>query len=203
LTKPSQNILTVSDAVWRETARRARIIAALAEHERCSTQQVDEAAGKLKIGRAMVYRLLSRFKQSRDTSSLLPTRRGRKTGRQLLKKAQERIIADLIRNIYLSKQKPSVAALHRTIALECFNAKVPIPSYKAVRSRIAALNHQDVVRAREGARAASERFRLLKPAPKITTPLDHARLAPKRLLISNLLNAGETHESGSFGDSTR
>jgi hypothetical protein len=51
----------------------------------------------------MVYRLLARFRESRDTSSLLPTRPGRKTGGQMLKKAQERIISDLIRKVYLSK----------------------------------------------------------------------------------------------------
>jgi putative transposase len=127
LTDSSQNVLAVSDPVWRETAKRARILAALADHERCSTKQVDEAGKKLKIGRAMVYRLLARFKQRRDTSSLLPTRRGRKTGGKLLKQPQERIIAQLINQVYLSKQKPSVAALHRSIALECFNAKLPIP----------------------------------------------------------------------------
>jgi putative transposase len=140
LTESSKNILTVSDAVWQETARRARVIAALAEHEHCSTKQIEEAARKLKIGRAMVYRLLACFKRSPDTSSLLTTKPGRKTGGQLLKKAQEQIIADLIRKVYRSKQKPSVAALHRTIALECFKAKVPIPSYKAVQNGFAKLS---------------------------------------------------------------
>lgn len=172
MTESSQNILTVSGPVWRETAKRARVISDLAEMDDCTTAQVDEAASKLKIGRAMVYRLLARFKESRDTSSLLPTRPGRKTGGQMLKKAQERIISDLIRKVYLSKQKPTVAALHRTIALECFNAKVPIPSYKAVQSRITRLDPQKTALAREGPRVASERFRLLKPAPKITVPLD-------------------------------
>lgn len=89
-----KNILTVSGAVWRETAKRARVISDLAEMDHCTTAQVDEAASKLKIGRAMVYRLLARFKKSRDTSSLLPTRPGRKTGGQRLKKAQERILSD-------------------------------------------------------------------------------------------------------------
>jgi putative transposase len=167
-----QNILAVSDAVWRATARRARVIAGLAENERCSVEEVDLAAGKLKIGRAMVYRLLARFKQNRDTSSLLPTRPGRKAGVHLLEEAQEGIISNLIQEVYLSKQKPSVAALHRTIGIECFGANLPIPSYKAVRSRVCILDPQEVVRKREGAKAASERFRLLKLAPKVTTPME-------------------------------
>jgi putative transposase len=172
LTESSQNILMVSGAVWRETVKRARVISDLAEMDHCTTAQVDQAARKLNIGRAMVYRLLARFRESRDTSSLLPTKPGRKTGGQMLKKAQERIISDLIRKVYLSKEKPSVAAVHRIIALECFNAKVPIPSYKAVQSRISRLDPQKAVAAREGSRVAGERFRLLKAAPKITIPLD-------------------------------
>jgi hypothetical protein len=45
----------------------------------CSVEEVDHhATGKLKIGRAMVYRLLARFKQNRDTSSPLTTRPSRK-----------------------------------------------------------------------------------------------------------------------------
>jgi putative transposase len=158
--------------VWRETAKRARVIARLAENERCSSEQVDAAARKLKIGRAMVYRLLARFRNNRDTSSLLPTKPGRKTGGHMLQKAQEKIIADLIREVYLSRQKLSVTALHRAIAIECFNANLPIPSYKAVRSRVCSLDPQEVVRKREGARAASARFRLLKPAPRVTAPLE-------------------------------
>jgi transposase len=95
LTESSENILTVSGAVWRETTKRARVISDLAEMDHYITAQVDQAASKLNIGRSRVCRLLARFKESRDTTSLLPTRPGRKTGGQMLKKAQERIISDL------------------------------------------------------------------------------------------------------------
>lgn len=120
------------------------MISDLAEIDHCATAQVDEAASKLKIGRATVYRLLAHFKESQDTSSLLPTRPGRKAGGQMLEKAQERIISDLIRKVYLSKQKPTVAALHRTIALECFNAKVPIPSYRRCKVGLLGSTHKRV-----------------------------------------------------------
>lgn len=120
----------------------------------------------------MVYRLLTRFKNRRDTSSILPTRPGRKPGGKLLKKPQERIIAQLIRKVYLSRQKPSIAALHRIISLECFRAQLPIPSYKTVRNRVVSLDPQEVMRKREGARAAVERFRPLKLAPSIMSPLE-------------------------------
>lgn len=152
--------------------KRARAFARLAEADHCTVEQIDDVAKRLKIGRAMVYRLLARFRKARETTALLPRTAGRKPGSRFLKKEQERIIEELIRRFYLTRQKPSVAALHRIIALECFNTAVPIPSYKAVTDRVASLNPQDVVRAREGARVASERFRLLKASPRITEPLE-------------------------------
>jgi putative transposase len=148
------------------------VLAHLAEAGRCSVQQADEAVRTLKISRAMVYRLLARFKKNEETTSLLPGQSGRQPGGRLLPKEQERIIDDLIRQFYLSKQKPSIAALHRVVALECFNAQLPSPSYNAIHRRIALLDPKEVVRAREGARTASERFRLLKPPPRVTEPLD-------------------------------
>ena len=154
-------MLDVPDSIWRETAKRARILAALAARDRCSTQQIDDAARRLKIGRAMVYRLLARFKNRRDMSSILPTRPGRKPGGELLKKPHERIVEQLIRKVYLSRQKPSIAALHRIISLECFRSQLPIPSYKTVRNRVVSLDPQEVMRKRECARAAVERFRPL------------------------------------------
>jgi putative transposase len=103
--------------------------------EHCSKQEIQSAATTtLKIGRAMVCRLLARFRVSKEATSLLPSRPGRKPGAKELKIDQETIVDRSIREFYLSRQKPSVAALHRAIALEYFQAKIESPSYKAVKS---------------------------------------------------------------------
>jgi putative transposase len=151
---------------------RGRILAQLAETQRCSKEQIDEAARRLKVSRAMVYRLLARFRVSEHATSLLPLKPGRKPGTKELDVDQERVVSRLIRQFYLSRQKPNVAALHRTIALECFQAQIPIPSYKAVRSRVRALDAQEVVRAREGAKAAAHQFRPVKAWVSASEPLE-------------------------------
>jgi putative transposase len=84
---------------------------------------------------------------------------------------QEKIVDKLIRGFYLSRQKPTVTALHRTIALECFQADVPTPSYKAVRTRVRALGARDTLRAREGA-AAADRFRPIRASLSASEPLE-------------------------------
>jgi putative transposase len=165
-------LVAVPDSVWQPTVKRAKILAELAEAERCSTEQIRWAAKKLKISRAMVYRLLARFRLSQDATSLLPSKPGRKPGSKELTVDQERIVGRLIRQFYLSRQKPSVAALYRTIAVDCFEAGIPAPSYKAVRTRVEALDARETVQAREGPRVAANRFRPVRASLSASEPLE-------------------------------
>ena len=120
----------------------------------------------------MVYRLLARFRLSEQATSLLPSKPGRKPGAKELGVDQEKVVDRWIRQFYLSRPKPTVAALHRAIARECFQAQIPIPSYKAVRSRVRALDAQEVVGAREGAKAAANPYRPVKPWASASEPLE-------------------------------
>jgi putative transposase len=165
-------LVAVPESVWKPTVKRAKILAQLAAKEHCSKEHIAEAAKKLKIGRAMVYRLLARFRLSEQATSLLPTKPGRKPGSKELAVEQEKIVDKLIREFYLSRQKPTVTALHRTIALECFQADVPTPSYKAVRTPVRALAARDTLRAREGAKAAADRFRPIRASLSASEPLE-------------------------------
>jgi hypothetical protein len=119
----SDPAVTIPDSVWKPPVRRAKVLAQLAETQRCSKEQIDEAAKRLKIGRAMVYRPLARFRVSEQASSSLPTRPGRKPGAKELGVDQERVVDRLIHEFQLSRQKPTVAALHRTIAWSVFKRK--------------------------------------------------------------------------------
>ena len=168
----SDPLITVPDSVWKPTVKRAQVLAQLAKTQRCSKKQINEAAKKLKIGRTMVYRLLARFRLSEQATSLLPSKPGRKPGAKELGVDQEKVVDRWIRQFYLSRQKPTVAALHGAIALECFQAQIPIPSYKAVRSRVRALDAQEVVGAREGAKAAANPYRPVKPWASASEPLE-------------------------------
>jgi putative transposase len=164
-------LASIPDKTWKITVRRAKVLARLAEAESASVEQIKDATRKLKLSRASVYRLLARFKDSRETSSLLPSKAGKKNGSKELAVDQEDIIAQLIDKFYLSRQRPSIAALHRTIALECFQAKIKAPSYKAVRTRVNSLDISDVIRAREGAKGAN-RFRPVKASLTASEPLE-------------------------------
>jgi len=163
---------SVPDEDWDEAVRKAAILAPLAELESCTTEQIDEAARSLQLSRPAVYRWLARYKQDLAASSLLPETRGRKRGSTQLSCAQERIIQEAIRGFYLSPQRPSVAALHRSIALDCFQAGVPKPAYKTIRARVKAVPPPQLVRARQGARVAANQFSPIRGNVQADHPLE-------------------------------
>jgi putative transposase len=149
---------SVPDAAWECAAVKAKVLAPLAEQEDCTTKQMEAAAKDLGVSRATVYRLLARYKQRLQATSLLPETPGKKPGSKELSPVQEKIVQEAIRGFFLSKQRPSVAALHRSIALDCFQTGVPKPSYKAVRARVKTVDPQEFVRARHGNRVAANKF---------------------------------------------
>jgi len=57
-----------------------------------SEQEVKEAADKLNLSRAIVFRLISRYRQEQLTSALIPERPGRKPGSRILGTKREQLI---------------------------------------------------------------------------------------------------------------
>ena len=90
---------------------RLPVLEPLAECPNCTTEQIDKAATSLQVSRATIYRLLTRYKQNREATSLLPETPGRKRGSKELKPVQERIVQESIRGFFLSQQRPTVAVL--------------------------------------------------------------------------------------------
>jgi len=66
-----------SEADWGIAVEREAIIRLLAGRDQLSTCDVDEAIIRLRISRSVLYKLLRRYRQRPQTSSLLPWKRGR------------------------------------------------------------------------------------------------------------------------------
>lgn len=144
--------LTMSDAAWEQARNRASVIGALAERRSPSAAAVDQAAAELGVSRRRVYVLLARYRQGSGLVTDLAVRHstgGR--GRSRLPEPVEEIMRDLIRRRFLTRQKLSVAALHREIARACALKALKPPTRNTVTRRIAMLNPVEVGRRREGA----------------------------------------------------
>ncbi len=144
---------------FAEAEQRAKVIGRLAQKQRCTFAEIDAAAAELGVTRAYVYRLLRLYRESPQTSTLVPARRGRRTGKGVLNQNLEAIIAQGIKEYYLTMQRPTVKGLLRHIEHECKRHCISSPSYKAVSARVKRIPAKTSVKTREGPEAARNRFK--------------------------------------------
>jgi len=161
----------ISDKLWTLGWRRKRIIAPLARQESVAQLEIAEAARKLNLGRAMVFRLVSRYRLEHRTSALIPERRGRKLGSHILGNEKEQLIQAKIRGSYLCPERPTLAALHRELLIASHKAGVPPPSYKTVRRRVAEFDRSTLLKKRYGAKEAAQRLSPVREGLLVTEPL--------------------------------
>jgi putative transposase len=167
-----ETLLKASEADWALAKRRERVLSKLAASKECSRAMIRNACAKLQLSRAMVFRLLARYKEDNRLSALLLHSRGRKRGSGGLREEQEQIITGQIRKFYLTREKRPVAALQREIAADCGRKNFPAPSYGTVLRRLRAYDPHTLVAKREGYQRARERFRPLRTPPTISWPLE-------------------------------
>jgi putative transposase len=151
---------------------REAIIRPLAEQLRLSHAIIDDAAKQLHLSRVTLYRLLQRYRERPQTSSLLPWTRRRHCNSRFLSKDREALIATCIRGFYLVRERPSLAALFQEVR-RCFaEHQLPTPNYRTVVKRVAAIYPRLAMTKREGAKAARDKF----------GPVGVSRLRPERLM---------------------
>src|ERR1700751_315374 len=121
--------------------------------------QADPAAQALGASRSLVYRLVSRYRQRAQTSSLLSVPRGRTERTQWLDKEVETLIRSAVERISLQREQPRVSDLFRAIKADCQRFGLKPPSYNTVHARLLSLDPKEVTRRRIGAAAARHSFR--------------------------------------------
>ncbi|NEJ26141.1 hypothetical protein GR247_40115 [Rhizobium leguminosarum] len=70
----------------------------------------------------------------------------------------ESVIDAAIRDTYRNRERPTVRALHERVRQLCHENGIRAPSWKAVNARVQQADQMSVVRDREGAKAARQRF---------------------------------------------
>lgn len=96
------SIANATDAQWERARRREMVVAGLASASNLG-DQVASAAARLGVSRRTVFRWLSAYRASPQTSSLLPHARGTPAGAHRIDQRLEQLIADVIRDVYLTK----------------------------------------------------------------------------------------------------
>src|SRR5690349_8080845 len=150
-------------ARWDRVLRQAEVIRCLSEcaddaggrGSGCRVAAIDEAAAELGVSRRQMYVLLQRFRAgSGRVTDLMPASPDGGRGRGRLDYRVEAIVAETIRKRFLSRQKRSVAVIHREIRQACVAQGLQAPSRNTVASRIDRLHPAQVARGRGGPDAA-------------------------------------------------
>jgi putative transposase len=150
-----RGLLTVPDEVWDLAVRRAEVIGPLARLDVVGRGAVDAATVQLGISRRQVYVLLHRWRAGEGVvSDLLPGRSSGGRGGRELPDEVEAVIREVLLGEYLTRQKKTVAAVHRQVVWACRARGVRAPSRNAVVRRIANLDPVERARRREGPDAA-------------------------------------------------
>jgi putative transposase len=177
----SSRALDISDDAWSEAVRRAEKVRSLATGGTCGRAVVKAAADALGLSTAQVYRLIRRFRGNPQAGSLVVTRPGPKKGVRLLPSDVEQRIEQAIDDIFKTRERPTMAKLRRDVLRDCQAAGLKPPSRKAIQARISAGSLRELVRAREGAAVARQRFAPVRPGLRPRSPLaivqiDHTKV---------------------------
>lgn len=155
--EPDRN--AVDEAVWSQAVAREAVIRRLVSLERPSRSDFLRACRELGLKRTRLYELIRAYREHPLTSSLLPQQAGTKRGSRRLPDETEAVIAEAFRDFYKTRQKPNINQLHKEIRRLCRLRGVRAPSWHAVKARIAVLAPAELTLARNGPKAARDRFR--------------------------------------------
>lgn len=150
--------LVVGDDCWRQAVEREAVIRPLVSKGPLSPADVGVACRQLGLGRTRLYQLVRRYRDTPVTSSLLSVSPGPEKGRRLLAEEIEELIETAMRDTYRRRERPTVSALHDRVRELCHRRGLTPPSWNAVRTRVEQADLRALVRDRDGARAARERF---------------------------------------------
>lgn len=150
---------TVDDAAWSEAVAREIVIRRLVALDCPGRSDFHRACHELGLKRTRLYELIRAYREHPVTSSLLPRPAGTRRGSRRLPDETEAVIAEAIRDFYGTRQKPSISRLHKEIRRLCRSRGLRVPSWHAVKARISTMDRAELTRAREGSKAARDRFR--------------------------------------------
>src|SRR3546814_205675 len=164
---------TLPSEAWERAKLRTESIGPLAALEIVVQQAAEAAAHSLGLSRRQVYVLIRRARQGTGlVTDLAPNQSSGGKGAGRLPEPVERIIRELLQKRFLTKQKPSLAALHREVTQACKAQKLRVPARNTVALRIACLDPLKTTRRREGQDVSRDLQGAGGVPPAITVPLE-------------------------------
>ena len=166
-----------SGDVGAEVLRRASVLRPLVQMYLSRTGSLEsgirDAVWELGVSKATVWRWIRRLaEEGGRTSALVPRKRGRPSGTVMVPIEVDAVIDGYLARYYLRRERPSLARVVTEIRIACGEQGLQPPTRRTVQRRLDAMDAREVMKAREGAKAARQRFAPVTGKNRAERPLD-------------------------------
>lgn len=146
-----------TDEEWSEAKKKYDAIKELVFRKK-SRDEVEEVAAKYKVTAMTVYRWIKTYEESEKISSLISSKhkRGKKGNR--IEPLTNKVIEDVIEELYLTKQRIGFPKIFNTIKAECKKLNITAPHENTVRNRIKTIDPKFALKKRFSAKKANEKY---------------------------------------------
>jgi putative transposase len=158
------DLVSVPEEEWQAAVKRFEILKPLLTMDKAKRTRADIKRAARVLGRhpVTVYRLIDDYKRSGRLSILLRKKRSNR-GTSRLSNKVEKIIDTAIKSVYLTAEKPTMAAVNEEVWLQCFKRKIKTkPAANTIRARILMVSDRLRMEKREGKKRAAEKYEPIK-----------------------------------------
>lgn len=155
---PHRDIAAIGDSDWKVAETRFAAIHPLINALSPSRREVQLRAKEVGVDTATLYRWLQKYRGMRDVSALIPKKCGWTEGKGRIPIQAETVVADVIKNYYLTPQRPTATKTVTEVLRQCQLRGVEPPHPTTIRSRIADVSEKERLRGRGYKEKAKNKF---------------------------------------------
>lgn len=145
-----------SDNDWREIERRFNLITPLING--ATKKEVIEHSVEQNIHYTTLYRWFKKYQSTGTVTGLLSKKNGRKPKTFTIESRVEKIIKEVIENLYLTKHRTTIYEVIRAINKDCENQKLASPSDSTIRRRINDISEYHRLKRRMSSKQANSKY---------------------------------------------
>ena len=178
----SIDLSAISSDYWEEALEKYEMIKPLLDYEQHSPTSVRKRAKEVGVSERSLYRWIQAYNSINSISALVNRKRGWIDGNSRLSKEQDELVASIINEFYLHKQRPSIEQTIREVQRVASQKGIDSPSRRTIRQRILRISEEEKLRKRGQREKAKNKF-----TPK---PNSFPNTANKRLSQNYRIKSG-------------
>lgn len=150
----SQDLQLYSHKEWAVAQQRLQAIKPLLDNPLRTRVDAERISAEQGVHIGTLYKWLKTYQEAGHVSSLVPIKRGRRTGVLLLSSDQEKLIAEVLEDEFLTKQRKRPAHVIEEVRRRARLRKIEAPHPNTIRNRIKMLPVAETLRRRGHKEAA-------------------------------------------------